>query len=164
MSAETVVLYRITHEHYREEPFSGAGGLRYSSRWASKGQRVSYAAGHLATATLEKMAGVQRADLLTEMVFVRATIAASHVEELAESDLPEDWDQLPPPASTRALGDAWLEEAEHALLQVPSAILPHCCNYVINAEHPHSSTLNVVETTPLLLDNRVLRQLGASLT
>jgi len=55
-------LYRIVHRRYRDDPFSGKGGLHNKSRWASKGQLVSYAADHLATATLEKLSGVQRAD------------------------------------------------------------------------------------------------------
>lgn len=164
MPAGKTVLYRITHERYRDEPFSGAGGLRFGSRWASKGRRVSYAADHLATAALEKIAGVQRADLLAEMVFVKAEIDTTHVTTLPERDWPEDWSRLPPPASTRSVGDAWLAEARSALLCVPSVILPHSYNYVVNTEHPGASALRVTETTPLLLDNRVLRHLGASLT
>jgi RES domain-containing protein len=163
MSARTV-LFRITHERYASDPFSGEGGLRYGSRWASKGRRVSYAADHLATATLEKIAGVQRADLLAEMVFIRAEIGSSHVETLDRSTLPDDWDRLPAPDTTRTLGDNWLAAADQSpLLEVPSVVLPHSRNYVVNAEHPAASDLEITETTPLLLDNRVLCQLGASL-
>ena len=160
------VLFRITHERYADDPFSGEGGLRYGSRWASKGRRVSYAADHLATATLEKIAGVQRADLLAEMVFVRAEIDASHVDTLGPDDLPDDWDRLPTSDSTRAMGDTWLSGGDDRapLLEVPSVILPHSRNYLINAEHPDASDLKMTETTPLLLDNRVLRRLGMSLS
>ncbi|PSQ81713.1 MAG: hypothetical protein BRD46_01365 [Bacteroidetes bacterium QS_8_68_15] len=164
-TADRTVLFRITHERYRDDPFSGEGGLRYGSRWASPGRRVSYAADHLATATLEKVAGVQRADLLSEMVFVRAEIDTAHVETLPRSRLPGNWNRLPAPASTRERGKAWLSENGRApLLDVPSVVLPHGRNYVINVEHPDASELTVTETTPLLLDNRVLRQLGASLS
>ena len=86
---ENVVLYRITHERYREAPFSGRGGLQYGSRWASKGQLVSYAADHLATAALEKIAATAgRADLLAEMVFVKAEVDAAEVDELSRSEWP----------------------------------------------------------------------------
>ena len=162
MPADPTVLYRITHERYREAPFSGEGGLRYNSRWASKGRRVSYAADHLATATLEKIAGVQRADLLTEMVFVKAEIDPTHVTTLPERGRPEGWDQIPPAAATRAVGDAWLEEEESVLLRVPAVVLPHSSNYVVNPAHEEAGALRVVETKPLLMDNRVLRHLGVS--
>jgi RES domain-containing protein len=155
-------LYRITHERYAEEPFSGKGGLHHRSRWASKGQLVSYAADHLATATLEKIAGVGRADLLTEMVYVKATVDPSLVDELSEDELSADWDALPPTAAPRQVGDRWLIEQANLLLRVPAVVLPDCYNYVINAAHPEAEALTVVKTESLLLDNRVLRQLGAA--
>jgi RES domain-containing protein len=160
MPADAVQLYRITHRRYAETPFSGEGGLYYNSRWATKGQRVSYAADHLALATLEKIAGVQRVDLLTEMVYVQAEIPASHVVALADSELPDDWTALPAQEGTRALGDAWLAERRSVLLRVPSVVLPHSYNYVVNAAHPDARKLKIVDTEPLLLDNRVLRLLG----
>ena len=159
--ADRHTLYRITHERYSGEPFSGKGGLHYRSRWASKGQLVSYASGHLATATLEKMAGVGRPDLLTEMVYVKATVEPALVDDRPEEELPKEWDALPPTDGTRQVGDHWLEEQANLLLRVPAVVLPDCYNYVINAAHPDAEALTVVETEPLLLDNRVLRQLGS---
>jgi len=162
--ADRQTLYRIIHERYADEPFSGKGGLHYRSRWASKGQLVSYASGHLATATLEKIAGVKRADLLTEMVYVKAEVEPSHVDVLPSEELPAHWDALPPKEATRQVGDRWLADGGHLLLQVPAAALPDCYNYVINAGHPDAGALEVIETAPLLLDNRVLHQLGAEAT
>lgn len=154
-------IYRILHERHREEPFSGKGGLHYKSRWASKGQLVSYAADHLAMATLEKLAGVKRADLLTEMVYAKAEIDPTHVEILSEDQWPEDWKALPSSDATRAVGDAWIESGRSLLLRVPSVVLPDSYNYVINAAHPAAGELQVIRVAPLLLDNRVLDHLGA---
>ncbi len=153
-------IYRILHRRYRDEPFSGKGGLHYRSRWASKGQLVSYAADHLATATLEKISGVKRADLLTEMVYAKAEVDASLVEVLPEAEWPEDWKALPAPDTTRAVGDAWLASAQSLLLRVPSVVLPDSYNYVVNAAHPAMGELHVKKVESLLLDNRILAQLG----
>lgn len=161
MPGHTTTVFRIVHQRYADAPFSGEGGLHYHSRWASKGQRVSYAADHLALAALEKIAGVQRADLLTEMVYVRAEIDASHVKVLSKDDWPEDWDALPANHATRRVGDHWLHEQQSIMLRVPSVLLPHSYNVVINAAHPEMESLHVVETNSLLLDNRVLQRLGA---
>lgn len=155
-------LFRIVHRRYQNDPFSGKGGLHNKSRWASKGQLVSYAADHLATATLEKLAGVQRADLMTEMVYAKAEIDAAHAAVLSEDELPHGWDALPAPGATRAVGDRWLEAGDHAVLRVPSVVLPESDNYVINAAHPDASALRVQTVAPLLLDNRVLARIGAS--
>ena len=160
--SDTLTLYRITHQRYSGEPFSGKGGLHYRSRWASKGQLVSYGTGHLATATLEKIAGVKRPDLLSEMVYVKAEVDRDLVDVLLIEELSEDWDALPPTDATREVGDRWLEAEENLLLRVPAAVLPDCYNYVINAAHPDAGGLEVIETNPLLLDNRVLQKLGTA--
>ena len=110
--ADRRTIYRITHERYADDPFSGKGGLQYRSRWASKGQLVSYASAHLATAILEKIAGVHRADLLTEMVYVKAEVEPNHVEVLPNEELPADWDALPPNSAPREVGDRVLSGRE----------------------------------------------------
>ena len=56
---------------------TAACGLRRGGVW--------YAADHLATATLEKVAGVQRANLLAEMTF-EFEMTASHVTTLPKAD------------------------------------------------------------------------------
>jgi RES domain-containing protein len=160
--ADRRTIYRITHERYADEPFSGKGGLHYRSRWASKGQLVSCASDHLATATLEKVAEVGRPDLLTEMVYVKAEVDQALVDELPEAELPEDWDALPPTDAARQVGDHWLSEQENLLLRVPAVVLPDCYNFVVNAAHPDVSALSIVDTSPLLLDNRALRQLRST--
>lgn len=154
-------IYRIVHERYRDDPFSGKGGLHHRSRWASKGQLVSYATDHLATATLEKLAGIVRADLMTDMVYAKAEIESEQEGVLAADELPEDWDALPASDATRVIGDTWLDAGSHVLLRVPSVVLPDSYNYVVNAAHPGMSDLEVVEVAPLLLDNRVLARIGA---
>ena len=159
-----LTLYRIVHKQYQDDPFSGKGGLYNKSRWASRGQLVSYAVDHLATATLEKLTGVQRADLMTEMVYACAEIDDEHASILPEDQLPTDWDALPATDQTRTVGDAWLNAADSVVLRVPSVVLPHSYNYVINPSHPDRSALRVVEVTPLILDNRVLTRIGAGST
>jgi RES domain-containing protein len=154
-------LYRIVHKQYQDDPFSGKGGLYNKSRWASRGQLVSYAADHLATATLETLTGLQRADLMAEMVYARAEIDAEHTSTLPEEDLPDGWDRLPATNATRDVGDAWLETENSVVLRVPSVVLPHTYNYVVNAAHPDRPALRVAEVAPLLLDNRVLARIGA---
>lgn len=162
MPDRTVTIYRITHRRYQADPFSGKGGLQYRSRWASKGQLVSYAADHLATATLEKMAGVKRLDLLSEMIYAKAEVEARHIKTLPEDEWPEDWDALPATDATRTIGDDWLQDEESVLLRVPAVVLPNSYNYVIDAAHPHADVLQPVETARLLLDSRVLRHMGIS--
>jgi RES domain-containing protein len=157
-------LYRIVHKRYQDDPFSGKGGLYNKSRWASKGQLVGYASDHLATATLEKLAGVQRADLMAEMVYAKAEIDDAYTTVLSPEQLPKGWDAIPAPDATRRVGDAWLNEQTSVVLRIPSVVLPESWNFVINAAHPDISNLRVGTVAPLLLDNRVLARIGTSNT
>ena len=90
------------HRRCQDDPFPGKGGLYNKSRWASKGQWVSYAANHLATATLEKLAGARHANLMTEMVYAIAEIDLSYVSVLSKDECSSDWNALPAPESRRA--------------------------------------------------------------
>lgn len=156
----TVRIFRVLHEKYSDEPFSGKGGLYASSRWASKGQLVSYAAGNLALAALEKIAGAGRLSRLGEMVYVPAELGEEAIQVVGEPDLPEGWDRRPPGRVSQKIGDRWLQKEESAALRVPSVILPEGSTYVLNPSHPNfEDALRPGDPAPLNLDPRVLNQL-----
>ena len=158
----TVRIFRVLHEKYSDEPFSGKGGLYASSRWASKGQLVSYAASSLALAALEKIAGAGRLSRLEEMVYVPAELESEEIRVIGEADLPEGWDRRPPGRVPREIGDRWLREEESAALEVPSVTLPEGSTYVLNPNHPNfEEAFTAGDPAPLNLDPRVLDQLQA---
>lgn len=67
--------------------------------------------------------------------------------------LPDDWrDQ---PALTRQIGDAWLEQAPSALLQVPSALTVDGMNYLLNPAHPAAVRCRIVTVHNPPLDPRL---------
>ena len=153
-------IVRIVHEKYADDPFSGDGGLFAASRWASRGQRVSYAADSLALAALEKIAGAGQLTRLREMVWAVARLDEDAVEAPSLSDLPEGWDRRPPGRPSQVFGDAWLEKKEAVALRVPSVVLPEGWNYVLNPAHPdYREALTLQETNQLDLDPRVLKRL-----
>jgi RES domain-containing protein len=55
-------------------------------------------------------------------------------EEVFPSSLSNDWKN--DETETQAIGDAWLEREETALLRVPSAITPETWNWVLNPRIP----------------------------
>jgi Uncharacterized conserved protein len=131
-----VRIFRVLHEKYSDEPFSGKGGLYASSRWASMGQLVSYAAGNLALAALEKIAGAGQLSRLGEMVYVPAEVSEEAIQVIGEPDLPEGWDRRPPGRVSQRIGDQWLRNEKSVALRVPSVILPEGSTYVLNPSHP----------------------------
>ena len=156
----TVRIFRVLHKKYSAEPFSGKGGLYASSRWASKGQLVSYAAGNLALAALEKIAGAGRLSRLGEMAYVPAELSEEAIQVFGEADLPEGWDRRPPGRASQEIGDRWLQNEESAALRVPSVVLPEGSTYVLNPSHPgFENALTPGNPAPLNLDPRVLSRL-----
>jgi RES domain-containing protein len=148
------------HQKYAGEPFSGKGGLYASSRWASRGQLVAYAAESLALATLEKIAGVGTLNRLSEMVYVPADLREEDVRPITKSELPGGWDRRPPGAASREVGDRWLRENASVALRVPSVTLPEGSNYVLNPTHPRfEDALTIHAPSPLKLDPRVMKRL-----
>lgn len=45
--------------------------------------------------------------------------------------------------------------AEHAVLRVPSSIVPLEHNYLIHPNHPQAKTIEVVDVSPLRIDGRL---------
>lgn len=58
--------------------------------------------------------------------------------ETRSPNLPSGWQANEP--GSRALGDAWLDSGTGLLLTVPSAIIAHATNYLVNTAHPQAAT------------------------
>ena len=63
------------------------------------------------------------------------------IAELDEGSLDPDWRKLLELA--RAAGDEWLRNSDLALLAVPSAIVPHTQNYLINPAHRDTRKIKI---------------------
>ncbi len=150
---------------------NGAGGLRASARWHSRGRPIVYCTEHPAAALLE---AVVRLD-------IAAPTGLPDTFQLLEIDVPrgvrrqrlevgllsERWWESE--EKTRAIGDAWLASARSALLAVPSAVVPRTTNFLLNPAHPHATRLALASVArypfdPRLLDGRSARgrRAGAS--
>lgn len=77
-----------------------------------------------------------------------------HASKQTVESLPAGWEENT--YHTREIGDAWLSRAEALLLRVPSAIMPHTCNTLLNPAHPQASSASVTVET-LRLDKRLLK-------
>lgn len=136
---------------------SGIGGQHEDGRWHGKPRAVLYAAEHPALAMVETMAHMRLS--LEEIPLTLKLIAIDVADGAAVSpapQLPAGWQANEP--ATRALGNAWLDARAHLLLPVPSALLAHASNYLINPAHPQAAThLTEAEVEPFWFDKRYLR-------
>jgi RES domain-containing protein len=146
-------LWRISN-HLNLE---GEGGRFFSSRWSATGHRIVFLAESPAGAMLEILVHLQFRDRKLPETYHLLQVEATEplaVEPLDPSPDPE-WKEQP--EVTRRLGNAWLESLATPLARVPSAIVPHIWNYLLNPEHPDASKLKIEAVIRERFDNRLFR-------
>lgn len=144
--------YRIVSPRY--PPFDGAGTHRWGSRWITPGRWVVHAAETFALAVLENLVHWQTSSLPPSLLCVEVEIP----DKLKQEKL--DTADLPPLApgdfsAYRAIGDAWYDRGDSAVLWVPSVASPFESNVLFNQQHDDFRRVVVHDTIPARLDPRL---------
>jgi RES domain-containing protein len=129
---------------------SGDGARRFGGRWNSPGRPLVYLAEHPALAALELRVHL---DLPFELLPADFVLLRVSVPEAPISGIEA-------PAATIVLGDAWLTEAPSAALRVPSVLVPHAWNILLNPRHPEATRAEIREIEPFRFDPRLWQPLG----
>ena len=119
-----MIVYRLVHPRHLHTAFTGEDAYLTGGRWNSPGVRVVYTSPSIALAVLEVLAYRKaRVPLPTRHLF-RVTLEADHITWIPPAHLPPDWMTYPHPASTQALGYAWVTTGTTLALAVPSVLAP----------------------------------------
>jgi RES domain-containing protein len=90
------------------------------------------------------------------MLLIGAEIPdALPIETLGLATLPPDWSAALSPISTKDVGTAWLKSKRTAVLAVPSVLVPHERNYLLNPKHPDFALIKFRDTQPFIFDPRL---------
>ena len=145
-------LWRISNY----DDLKGSGGLIAPGRWHNRGIPVVYLAESPALAMLEILVNFE-----LELDEIPSNYQLLDIESgettcistLSDKSLPVDW------ASnvdlTRAIGDEWLSSLKSPLLRVPSAIVPHSYNYLLNPRHEAASQVKIIRAQLHPFDRRL---------
>ena len=115
----------------------GEGARRYGGRWNKPGTPVVYTSGTLSLAALEYLIHVDSDILPDSLVSVKATIPESlAIETIHPSDLPGDWKEKIIAVNLQERGTSWAKGTRTPVLKVPSVVIEHEWNYVLNPLHP----------------------------
>ncbi|KVF00677.1 RES family NAD+ phosphorylase [Burkholderia vietnamiensis] len=136
----------------------GVGGLRAGGRWHFAGQPVVYFAEHPALALLETLVHFEIATVAQlpsgyQLLRIEASESVD-VAEISEGDAPADWRENVD--WTRSAGTEWLQTQPSALLRVPSVVVPHAHNFLLNPLHPAASDVRIAEVMQSPYDRRIL--------
>jgi RES domain-containing protein len=145
-------VYRITLEKWSRN-LTASG---FPARWNSHGRFVIYTANSRALACLENV--VHRSGEGLNQLFKVMIIDIPEdllIKILPVETLPDNWASLEMYQNCQQIGDNWLNSVESAVLQVPSAIIPNECNFLLNPAHPDFSKIKLIATEDFIFDSRV---------
>jgi RES domain-containing protein len=151
----SVVAWRIIQRKFAKLAFTGEGARRFGGRWNSPGHAVVYTAQSLALAALEILVHVDSHRLLQDYVAIPVTIGQHLVTQVDDSALPNSWRTYPSSKATRTIGDAWVSQGASVVLQVPSAVIPSECNFLLNPAHRDFVKLRIGKAQRFRFDPRL---------
>lgn len=147
--------WRIVKEKHVATAFSGEGAAKTGGRWNSRGVAVVYTSGTKSLAALESLVHL-KPPVLFKYVVIRIKFDARFVEIASFKALPTDWRVEPPPQSSQAVGDAWVQEGRSAVLALPSVIVSEELNYILNPAHPDFKRISIGKPQRFTFDPRLL--------
>ena len=150
-------IYRLTKARYADDAFSGDGSMRFDGRWHRRGVRIAYASDAPASALLEVIAHTEATSRLQHdyVLFEIRLDPDEHLLTVGPDLLPDDWRAVPWPASTQEIGTFWYDEQASVVFDVPSAVVPHQRNFVLNVVHSRFEELEINGPESFEIDPRL---------
>lgn len=147
-------IYRVAKRGFIDD-LSGEGARLYGGRWNREGDAVLYFSEHLSLCVLELLARIDYEFIQTQYWFLEADVSVKFFTHLSKpEEISKDWRQNPHISATQDYGSQWLRKCENLGLWVSSAVLPAENNILVNPQHISFSSLKILRTEPLDLDNR----------
>ena len=147
--------YRIIQKQFAKSAFTGAGARLFPGRWNTAGTPVVYTSGSVALATLEMLVHLNSDADLFEYCLFRVEMPADTIEVVPPKKLPAGWDLDSPPEPAREFGDLWARSLRTVALRVPSAVVPHDFNYLLNPIHPDFAKVKLGRPHKFTFDPRL---------
>jgi RES domain-containing protein len=149
-------VWRLVKTKLAGTAFDGEGPRLYGGRWNSAGVRVAYASSSSALALLEVLVHLENPAPLLSYSLVIAAIPDDSIEDYDVAALPANWSASPVPPETQAIGDEWARSGRSLALRVPSAVVTHATNFIINPSHSDFGRIAIESIDPFTFDPRLL--------
>jgi RES domain-containing protein len=147
--------YRIQKAKHKND-ISGFGSTLVAGRWHQAGKiPMLYTSSNVSLAILECLVhlppGVKPPDLL----LLTLEIPNDGMAAIPNTDFPENWNKKGYYENVQRWGTAWLESRTSLAISVPSVISSDD-NILINPTHPAFTSIVVLDTTSVTLDDRLI--------
>lgn len=122
-----------------------------------------YTAITLSLCALEYLVHLEPALAPAHLVAIAAEVpGALRLAEIEAAALPSDWRGYPAPERLKELGTEWARSAGTVGLWIPSAVIPHERNLLLNPAHPDFARLRLQPPQPFAFDPRLWPKPGPS--
>jgi len=148
-------VYRLAKKkHIRN--LSGIGARLYGGRWNRKGIGIVYTSESRALALVEFLVNVPFSILPNKLCIATVEIDDQiRPIEIPLGDLPKNWRKFPAPLELAEIGSKWAVSNGSLALRVPSAVVPHEFNLLINPSHPDMKHVAITTVDGLEMDKRL---------
>ncbi len=147
-------LYHLGNSSYARQ-LSGEGARLFGGRWNQKGDACIYTSATRSLCILEYLANIFLEDMPSDLSMTEYTIPDALCRILHIDDLPEEWDAIPPPPSTKIFGSTLLANKDYPCFSVPSAIVPAEKNFILNPAASRFNQVKIVLVEAFILDHRI---------
>lgn len=150
-------VWRLVRTPRAGSAFDGEGARVHGGRWNHPGVPAVYTAATLSLAALEILVHLEIDDAPDGWLAIPAELPEGlSVDALRADDLPAGWRSYPAPEELRDLGTRWLRSQRSSVLEVPSAVVPRECIYLLNPRHPDLEAIDIGAPEPFSFDPRLL--------
>lgn len=149
--------FRLSRKKYAA-PLSGKGAAIKGARWNSIGVELIYTASNRSLAMAEVAVHLTLATVPNDYVMLTIHLPDNvSTQKLTEKDLPVDWNSFPHPVSTQAIGDRFVADNKHCVLQIPSSVTRGDYNLLINPHHSEFPKIKILEIEKFPFDKRIFK-------
>ena len=150
-------VFRLCREKFAA-PLSGKGAALKGARWNSPGVEMIYTAANRSLAIAEVAVHLTLATLPDDYVMTTIEIPDSvKLQRIGDTQLPENWNSFPHPASTQAIGDKFVSENQFCVLEIPTVVTRGDHNLLINPHHMDFSKVKIVRIEIFPFDKRIFK-------
>jgi RES domain-containing protein len=150
-----MILYRIVKCEYADD-LSGMGARLFGGRWSSEGRVAVYLASSRSLAVLEVLVHLPPLMIPDDYCLIEIELPDNNITHINIENLPPDWKDISPPMDLKQIGDNFLKQQKHLLLQLPSVVVPAEYNFLLNPLHKDIKKVKILKKQPFNFDERLV--------
>ena len=138
-----MIVYRIARTIYIND-LTGIGARLYGGRWSKRGIGVIYTSENRSLATVEYLVHTPISYAPEKLSIASIKIPDNiKLKKINISGLPANWRDDPAPEELAEIGTQWVLSNKTLMLRVPSAVVEHEFNIIINTLHPDMNRVRI---------------------